>query len=124
MDGSRPGSNGGGPLSPSACTIVLFTSRAGIAYPTLVTALLAARGIHGIARRLPLLKQRSFDAKYQSGEWVYEEHDEPTTEAVRRFAAGGRVLMLGCGTASMLEHLPSDSYSEVVGVDLSATAIR
>lgn len=93
---------------------------------SMIETALAARGVHGFARRFggSRLRQRAFDAKYRTGAWVYDERDEAVTATVERFAAGGRILMLGCGTGSILKHLRADSYGTIIGIDLSPTAIR
>ena len=44
--------------------------------------------------------------------------DDVQAELVRRHAAGGRMLEVGCGTGLILDRLRAD-FDEVVGVDLS-----
>jgi 2-polyprenyl-3-methyl-5-hydroxy-6-metoxy-1,4-benzoquinol methylase len=72
----------------------------------------------------PTLRGLAFDEKFRSGEWDFASG--PSSELVQiveRYAQGGDILMLGCGTASIAGALQSDRFATFLGVDLSREAI-
>ncbi len=89
--------------------------------------LLKLRGVHFLATRFgpKHLRKLAFDEKFRSGEWDFS-NDGPRElmSLVERQANRGDILVMGCGGASILKDLSPDSYSSVLGVDLSAEAIR
>ena len=91
-----------------------------------VRKLLAVPGIQYLATRFgsAALRRWGFDEKYRSGAWSYAA--EPSAELVQiveRYARGGRVLMLGCGTGSIATVLRPDSFASFLGVDLSPEGV-
>lgn len=89
--------------------------------------LLAARGIHYMVTRFgpKQLRSLAFDAKYERGDWNFAgEPSDELPSAVLAYARGGDLLILGCGSASILASLQPSAFSSVLGVDLSEEAIR
>jgi SAM-dependent methyltransferase len=70
-----------------------------------------------------MLRRRAFDAKYNSGTWIFDRADPALNALIERYAAGAEVLILGCGRATIVSHLDPASYSRLVGIDLSPAAI-
>lgn len=65
-----------------------------------------------------------FDEKFASGEWNFAcEQGEELVTLVKHYARNGKILVLGCGTASLCQLLPDDSYEEILGIDISKVAI-
>nr|AGZ94243.1 SAM-dependent methyltransferase [Kitasatospora sp. NRRL F-6133] len=66
-----------------------------------------------------------WEREYTSGRWDYlDGGDDPLpTALVRKYARGGRILDLGCGTSANLR-LDADGYSFYLGVDISPDAIE
>lgn len=87
--------------------------------------MLELRGIHYLATRFGgrSLRRRAFDAKYTSGTWIFDGPEPALTKLVERHAAGGEILILGCGRASIASQLAPAAFSRLVGVDLSPAAI-
>ena len=87
---------------------------------------LSSRGIHYLATRFGNTQMRSlsFDGKFDRGLWVFSDENADFLELVERFSAGGHILALGCGTASVAGKLRSGSFQSFLGVDLSTEAIR
>jgi trans-aconitate methyltransferase len=70
------------------------------------------------------LRRWSFDEKFRSGGWDrFSEPPSELVEIVQRHAAGGHILMLGCGHASIAGVLPAESFASILGIDLSTEAI-
>lgn len=88
--------------------------------------MLEQRGIHYLATRFGgrVLRRRAFDAKYRSGRWNFDRQDPALNALIERYAAGGEILILGCGRAAVASHLDPGSYSRIVGIDLSPPAIE
>jgi SAM-dependent methyltransferase len=83
-------------------------------------------GVQYLATRFggAALRRWGFDEKYRSGAWNYAT--EPSAELVQiveRYARGGHVLMLGCGTGSIATALRPDSFTSFLGVDLSPEGV-
>jgi 2-polyprenyl-3-methyl-5-hydroxy-6-metoxy-1,4-benzoquinol methylase len=89
--------------------------------------LLASKGIHYLATRFGWRQLRSlaFDEKYRRGDWKFQ-HDGTGELApvIGRYLAGGDLLIMGCGGASILKDLPSANLNSALGIDLSPEAIR
>lgn len=67
----------------------------------------------------------AWDDQFRRGHWDRLEARSPGTIAlVARYAKGGRVVELGCGTGSLARQLPTGSFSDFLGIDVSAVAIE
>ena len=88
--------------------------------------LLAARGIHYFITRFGPARLRglAFDEKYRSGDWVFKMDSDELPPVIRTHLRGGNLLILGCGGASILESLKPAMFSSILGLDLSAEAVR
>lgn len=86
---------------------------------------LTMRGVCYIATRFcgATIRQLAFDEMYKSGKWNFHERRNELTTTVEKYAAKGSILMVGCGTATILECLGQDTYSYLCGLDISAEAI-
>jgi trans-aconitate methyltransferase len=86
--------------------------------------ILAFRGVHYLASRFGWagLRSRAYDAKYRRGDW--SRHPDPLlARLVIQYVRGGDLLIMGCGSAGIIESLPHACRS-VIGLDLSAEAIK
>lgn len=92
----------------------------------LTQRILGAPGIHLLASRYGWrgLRQLSFDAKYQTGQWVFSDENPDLVRLIEKYACNGRILILGCGTAPIARALKPDSFESLLGVDLSVEAIQ
>lgn len=89
--------------------------------------LLGLKGIHYLATRFAPLKCRgiAFDEKYRCGRWAFETDGGPElTSVICRYLQKGDILILGCGSASILEDLKREGLNSALGVDLSQEGIR
>jgi 2-polyprenyl-3-methyl-5-hydroxy-6-metoxy-1,4-benzoquinol methylase len=88
---------------------------------------LTARGIHYIATRFGPLRCRgiAFDEKYRCGHWVFESDGGPElTGVICRYLRKGDLLILGCGSAAILEDLKKEGMNSALGIDISQEGIR
>lgn len=87
--------------------------------------ILALPFIHYAAHRFgwPSLRAKAFDAKYNSGHWTDMDECHEVIRAVERINAGGRIIVLGCGTNALGRGLSPYSYSILNGLDMSSEAI-
>jgi trans-aconitate methyltransferase len=88
--------------------------------------LLKARGVHYLLTRFGTshLRRLSFDQKFLDGEWNFSE--APSSElvaVVEKYASGGHILMLGCGSGAIAQSLNPERFTSFLGVDISPTAI-
>ncbi len=93
----------------------------------MLSAILRLRGIHFLATRFgpASIKARAFDEKYRSGVWNFsQDGPKELADAVVRHAKHGDLLIMGCGSASILQNLAEANFSSVLGVDLSAEALE
>ncbi|MEU4690067.1 class I SAM-dependent methyltransferase [Actinoplanes sp. NPDC023714] len=70
------------------------------------------------------VRRRLWDSEYAAGRWDFldtSQDDLPNT-LITKFADGGRILDLGCGTTQNL-HLEAGGYALYHGVDISPDAI-
>ncbi len=89
-------------------------------------SLLGFPGIHYVATRFggSRLRAASFDQKYASGDWNFEtDNSSELASVVEKYAAKGKILMLGCGTGSIATKLAPESFESFQGIDLSHEAI-
>ncbi len=88
--------------------------------------MLERRGVHYLATRFGgrTLRRRAFDAKYTKGVWIHDRPAPALNALIERYAAGGEILILGCGRAMITSHLDPGSYSRILGIDLSPAAIE
>jgi trans-aconitate methyltransferase len=49
---------------------------------------------------------------------------DPVTPLIEKYAAGGRILDLGCGTGFLGEYLDANKYSAYLGVDISDSTVE
>ena len=92
-----------------------------------IQKLLKMRGVHFLATRFGPrhLRKLAFDEKFRSGEWDFS-NDGPRElmDLVELQANRGDILLMGCGSASILKDLSPESYSSLLGIDLSHEAIH
>jgi SAM-dependent methyltransferase len=71
------------------------------------------------------IKQICFNEKFSSGAWHFEckPGDELATIVASK-ANKGKILILGCGTATLCRELPEDCYESILGIDISTVAIE
>ena len=89
--------------------------------------ILNTKGIHYLVTRFGSRKLRSlaFDGKYRSGGWDGNaDGGSELSEIVSSYLRRGDLLMLGCGSATLLRGLEPSGQNSVLGVDLSAEAVR
>jgi trans-aconitate methyltransferase len=60
---------------------------------------------------------------YRSNKWQFNEANNEIIALVEKHAANGSILMLGCGTATILNYLNHDQFSYFCGIDISPEAI-
>jgi SAM-dependent methyltransferase len=71
------------------------------------------------------LKRRLWDAEFREGRWSCLDaspHD-CVYACIEKWAQGGSILDLGCGTGNTASELPADAYRDYTGVDVSGVAI-
>ncbi|HTS19763.1 MAG TPA: class I SAM-dependent methyltransferase [Verrucomicrobiae bacterium] len=88
--------------------------------------LLALPVVHYLATRVcgGRIRSLSFDEKYRSGHWNFAGNDEAELiPVIAKYACRGHILILGCGTASIVQALGPENYATILGVDLSSVAI-
>lgn len=84
-----------------------------------------AAPVKAATRSIPRLNAVSWNLQYRLGLWDYldaEEEGRELLRAVRKYAPGGDILDLGCGTTANLPLSPG-TYRRYHGVDISAKAI-
>ena len=86
---------------------------------------LQLQGIHWLATRVGTRKLRSltFDGRFQTGIWDFSTESPGLVSLVERYSAGGRILVLGCGSCPIAGLLSPASFTSFVGVDLSPEAL-
>jgi SAM-dependent methyltransferase len=87
--------------------------------------LLTLRGFHYVATRFcgSTVRQWAFDEMYRSGKWNFTESENALSSVVEQYARNGHILMVGCGTATILSKLRPDSFQSVRGIDISGEAL-
>ena len=88
--------------------------------------LLSVRGIHWLAVTFgtSVLRARSFDEKFRSGQWNFSsDQSSELVQVVEQYAGGGDILMLGCGTGSIVDALDPRKFATFMGIDISSEAI-
>src|SRR6266498_4746698 len=70
-------------------------------------------------------KQQLWNSEFQQGRWdcIENTSDDPICECLAKYARGGSVLDLGCGSGNTGCELESSVYSAYTGVDISDVAI-
>ena len=92
-----------------------------------IRKLLGMHGVHYLVTRFgpQCLKLLAFDEKFHNGAWNFTNHpDYDLADVVKRYANKGNVLIMGCGTTSIMGCLEADGFSSVLGIDISSEAIR
>jgi SAM-dependent methyltransferase len=71
-------------------------------------------------------KRRVWDVEFASGLWARLEHtaDDPVYDYLERYADGGNVLDLGCGSGNTGSEMNTSRYARYTGVDVSSVALR
>jgi len=72
------------------------------------------------------LRARIWDKEFNSGQWDYLDStkDDYIYGYLQNYAAGGKILDMGCGSGNTGTELPYDSYSTYDGIDISTSAVR
>jgi trans-aconitate methyltransferase len=86
-----------------------------------------APGAHYLLTRFggAALRRKCFDEKYLNGDWNFAGNpDSVLAGIVEKNAAGGHILILGCGSASMVGGLSPGSFQTLLGIDISPEAIN
>jgi 2-polyprenyl-6-hydroxyphenyl methylase/3-demethylubiquinone-9 3-methyltransferase len=86
-----------------------------------------APGAHYLLTRFggAALRKKCFDEKYLSGDWDFAGNpDSALAVVVEKYAAGGHILILGCGSASMVGGLSPNSFQTLLGIDISPEAVK
>jgi len=88
--------------------------------------LLSSPGIHYVIRRFGSVKLRSraFDAKYECGDWSFQNDTNELPELIQRYLNKGDLLIMGCGSTPVLADLEAAGLNSALGIDLSPEAIR
>lgn len=82
--------------------------------------------------RREILRRRSdrWNHQYATGQWeglkapLEQARFETCIALLRRHAAGGDLLEIGCGEGLLLQRLSPNDYRQFVGVDISEVAIQ
>ncbi len=85
------------------------------------------KGVHYLLARYGSyrIKQICFNEKFLNGTWHYQaEPGDELATIVANKANKGKILILGCGTATICQVLPEDCYESILGIDLSTVAIE
>jgi trans-aconitate methyltransferase len=86
-----------------------------------------APGAHYLLTRFggAALRKKCFDEKYLSGDWDFAGNpDSVLAGVVEKYSAGGHILILGCGSASMVGGLSPNSFQTLLGIDISPEAVK
>jgi 2-polyprenyl-3-methyl-5-hydroxy-6-metoxy-1,4-benzoquinol methylase len=76
------------------------------------------------------VRRAIWDTEYSIGRWRYLDKQNNAgingvlSAYVDQYARGGSILDVGCGTGTISQELPLDSYSLYTGVDVSTVAIE
>jgi SAM-dependent methyltransferase len=83
------------------------------------------RLVHRIARKSGnrKIRQWSFNQEYKTGRWIFNKQNPELVTTIEACANKGSVLLLGCGTALIATLLHPDSFTYLLGIDLSPRAI-
>jgi trans-aconitate methyltransferase len=66
----------------------------------------------------------SFDEKFRNGHWNFAaSRSSELVDVVEKHLGSGALLVMGCGTGSLIGALKPESFSSVLGIDMSAEAI-
>jgi SAM-dependent methyltransferase len=70
-------------------------------------------------------KQRLWDEEFASGRWdcLDSTAEDCVYERIERWAYGGSILDLGCGSGSTANEMEGDTFSHYIGVDISEVAV-
>jgi cyclopropane fatty-acyl-phospholipid synthase-like methyltransferase len=70
------------------------------------------------------LKRKAWDSQFKEGVWCRGPRSPRTVALVAELCRGGKLLEFGCGEGDLPHLLPEGTYSDYLGVDVSAVAIR
>lgn len=70
-------------------------------------------------------KQRLWDEEFSNGRWdiLDTTTDDCVYERIERWAKGGSILDLGCGSGNTANELEIGAFREYIGVDISESAL-
>lgn len=71
------------------------------------------------------LRRRVWDKEYRENKWHFADDtaDDCVYAHLERFARGGKILDLGCGSGNTANEMANSSYSSYTGVDISEEAL-
>lgn len=69
------------------------------------------------------VRRWAFDQMYRSGKWDFDDKSPELITAIEDYSSKGAILILGCGTASIVRHLNQDAFQYLLGIDMSPEAI-
>ena len=71
------------------------------------------------------MKNHLWDQEYASGRWDHCEHSPGARvyQYIEKYAKGGRILDLGCGSGNTANELNASAYEHYTGIDISAVAV-
>lgn len=85
------------------------------------------RGIHYLVTRCAptRIKSLAFDEKFRAGDWNFaKDGPDELAAVIKTRAHGGDVLMMGCGSASIMADIKAEEFTSILGLDISGEAIR
>jgi SAM-dependent methyltransferase len=70
-------------------------------------------------------KRALWNKEYSEEKWAFAYHTlgDPVYSYLEKYAAGGSILDIGCGSGNTANELRSDTYQSYVGVDISEAAL-
>jgi SAM-dependent methyltransferase len=70
------------------------------------------------------LKRQAWDLQFKEGVWCRGPRSANTIARVAELCRGGKLLEFGCGEGNLPHLLPEGTYSDYLGIDVSAVAIK
>jgi SAM-dependent methyltransferase len=87
--------------------------------------LVRAFHLYGIVTRScgRAVRRWAFDQMYRTGKWHFDENHPELISAIEEYSSNGAILILGCGTASIVSYLNQNAFRYLLGIDISPEAI-